>query len=147
MMDILAALGLHQIKKLDSFIAKRQEYAGIYNSEFNDIEEITIPYVKPKVFHARHLYPIHLNLAGLNGDRGQFIEKMKERNIGTTVNFIPIHLHPYYQKQWGLKAGDYPVSESVYEGLASIPLYPKMGQSDVEDVIEAVKQVITEMKR
>lgn len=147
MMDLQAALGLHQLKKLDSFIETRRKYAEIYDSEFDGMEEITVPFVKYKDLHARHLYPIHLNLNQLEGDRATFIDKIKEYNIGTTVNFIPLHLHPYYQRQWGLKKGDYPNSEWVYEGLVSLPLYPKMNVDDIKYVANSAKKVINEMKK
>ena len=147
MMDIQAAMGIHQIKKLDEFIKIRRRYAACYNAELSGIEELTVPFAESEDVHARHLYPVHLNVEWLNGDRGVFIDKMKERNIGTTVNFIPIYRHPYYKAEWGFKAADYPVSEWAYEGLVSIPLYPKMNKTDIMDVVEAIKSVIAEMRK
>jgi dTDP-4-amino-4,6-dideoxygalactose transaminase len=147
MMDIQAAIGIHQMRKLDDFVRVRSKYAKIYDAQLGEMEELVIPFAKPKGLHGRHLYPVRLNLEMLNSDRGTFVKKMKENNIGTTVNFIPIHHHPYYQKEWGFKAGDYPITEEVYKGLVSIPLYPKMSLDDVEDVISAIKSVIAEMRR
>ena len=147
MMDIQAAIGIHQMRKLDNFVRVRSKYAKIYDAQLGEMEELVIPFAKPNGLHGRHLYPMRLNLEMLNSDRGTFVKKMKENNIGTTVNFIPIHHHPYYQKEWGFKAGDYPRTEEVYKGLVSIPLYPKMSLDDVEDVISAIKSVIAEMRR
>jgi len=147
MTDVQAALGLHQLAKQERFQQLREEYARIYTEAFADLPEIHAPYVKDHVRHAWHLYLIRLDLDRLTIDRGQFIEALRRQNVGASVHFIPLHLHPYYQVRYGFKKGDYPVAESVYEGIVSLPLYPKMTRKDVDDVIEAVSRVISGSRR
>jgi len=143
MTDIQASLGIHQLNKLEKFLSIRQKYAQRYSSAFADISEIKIPPVNHHVRHAWHLYVIRLNSASLSIDRKQFIEALKAENIGSSVHFIPLHLHPYYKKKYGYKQGDYPNSEQVYSRVISLPLFPKMADADLEDVIKAVKKVVS----
>ena len=147
MTDIQASLGLHQLAKQEGFQELREEYARVYTEAFADLPEIVTPHVKDHVRHAWHLYIIRLDLERLTIDRGQFIQALRSENIGTSVHFIPLHLHPFYQRRYGFKKGDYPVSERVYEGIVSLPLYPKMTREDVDDVVEAVRRVISRSRR
>lgn len=142
MTDIQAALGLHQLAKLNDFQQKREEYVSMYDRAFGEMPEIETPKTRQYVKHAWHLYPILINSDFLKIDRGEFIEALKAENIGTSVHFIPLHLHPYYQQTFDLKRGDFPVTEQVYDCILSLPLYPKMTEDDVEDVIIAVKRVV-----
>ncbi len=139
--DLQAALGLCQMDKLEDFLARRESMARLYDAAFSDVEEVSSLHVEGDVEHARHLYPILLNLDALKIDRGAFIEELRAENIGTTVNFVPVHMHPYYRDTFGYKTGDFPVAEDAYERLISLPLYPRMNDKDAEDVIEAVKKV------
>lgn len=143
MTDIQASLGIHQLNKLEKFLSIRQKYAQRYSSAFADVSEIKTPPVNHHVRHAWHLYVIRLNSASLSIDRKQFIEALKAENIGSSVHFIPLHLHPYYKKKYGYKQGDYPNSEQVYSRVISLPLFPKMADADIEDVIKAVKKVVS----
>jgi dTDP-4-amino-4,6-dideoxygalactose transaminase len=147
MTDVQAALGLHQLTKQERFQELREEYARIYTEAFAGLPEVLAPYVEDHVRHAWHLYLVRLDLERLTIDRGQFIEALRRQNVGASVHFIPLHLHPYYQQQYGFKKGDYPVAEKVYEGIVSLPLYPKMTRKDVDDVIEAVSRVISSSRR
>jgi dTDP-4-amino-4,6-dideoxygalactose transaminase len=88
------------------------------------------------------LYPILLDLSLLQVDRSQFVEALRAENIGTSVHFIPVHLHPYYRDRFNFKPDDFPNSESVYQREISLPIYPRMVGSDVEDVIAAVTKVV-----
>lgn len=142
MSDIQAAIGLWQLKQLDQFQKKRHEYARIYNEAFKNLPEIEIPYLRSGIEHAWHLYIIKLNLERLKINRNEFIKALHAENIGTSVHFIPHHLHSFYQKTFGFKYGDFPNSEYVYERVISLPLYPKMSESDVERVIQAVNKII-----
>lgn len=139
--DIQAALGLHQLEKLDAFQARREEIAAFYDEEFGGMPEIETPNVRGYVEHAWHLYPVLINPALVKIDRGEFIEALKAENIGTSVHFIPLHLHPFYQQEYGLKRGDFPVAEEVFDRIISLPLYPKMTLSDAQDVASALKKV------
>ncbi|MCK4730458.1 MAG: UDP-4-amino-4,6-dideoxy-N-acetyl-beta-L-altrosamine transaminase [Candidatus Aenigmarchaeota archaeon] len=138
MTDMQAALGVHQIKKLDKFIEIRRKYASIYNKELKKIEGIIIPYEKPNVKHVYHLYPILLK----NYNRNKFIEEMKEMNIGCSVHFIPLHLHPFYKRTFRFKKGDFPNAEWVYEREVSLPLYPKMKEEELKYIIKCIRKLL-----
>jgi len=144
MMDIQASLGIHQLIKLSKFIEIREKYAKTYDENFADLGYITTPFVNGNVSHARHLYPILLDIDRLKINRAQFIELLKESNIGATVNFIPIPLHPYYAKTFGYSRGAYPVSEWVYDRIVSLPLYPKMTPDDINYVSSTVRKIIVD---
>jgi len=140
--DIQCALGLSQMNKLDSWLARRQEIARRYNEAFAELPEIMTPVVKDDRSSAWHLYVIRLNLEQLRAGRAEVFAALRAENIGVNVHYIPVHLHPYYQKRFGYKRGDYPVAESAYERLISLPIFPKMTDDDVSDVINAVTKVI-----
>ncbi len=137
--DIQAALGIHQIRKLDKFNQIRRKYAQIYNKELGGIKGLITPYEKPDVKHVYYLYPILLE----NYNRDEFIEKMAKNGIGCSVHFIPLHLHPFYKNIFGFKKGDFPNAEWVYERVVSLPLYPKLSQKDIYRVIFTIKNLIT----
>ena len=147
MPDIAAAIGIQQLKKLPKFQTRRREIVQRYNEAFLKFEELQIPIERPQVEHAWHLYVIRLNFDLLRISRNQFIEELKARNIGTSVHFIPIHLHPYYRDKYGFKPDDFPVAYREYQRIISLPLYPKMTDQDVEDVIETVINVIQRFRR
>ncbi|MFH0777903.1 MAG: DegT/DnrJ/EryC1/StrS aminotransferase family protein [Candidatus Eisenbacteria bacterium] len=141
MTDMQAALGLAQLEKLNDFLARRERLASLYDKAFSEMEAIGTLSVGTNVKHARHLYPILLNLDRLRIDRARFIEELRAENIGTTVNFMPVHMHPYYRERFGYKTGDFPVAENAYARLISLPLYPRMTDRDAADVIEAVGKI------
>ena len=147
MTDIAAALGIAQLKKSDEFYRKREEIANKYTQAFKDIPEIKTPIVREYGTHAWHLYVIQLNIEMLKISRAQFIEKMKEKGIGCSVHFMPLHLHPYYKKTFGYRAEDFPVATHVYKRIVSLPIYPKMSDEDVNYVIETVIKIIKENKK
>ena len=138
MTDINAALGLHQIKKLDGFIDLRRKLAAIYNKGLGKLKGTIIPYEAPDVKHVYHIYPLLLEAF----DRGEFIRKMNERGIACSVHFIPLHLHPFYKRRFGFRKGEFINTEWVYEREVSLPLYPKMTEKDISDVISAAGEVL-----
>ena len=138
MTDMQAALGIQQIQRLDEFIAVRREYAQIYTEKLSKIDGVITPYEMPNSKHVYHLYPILLS----SYDRKKFIEQMKERNIGCSVHFIPLHLHPFYRRTFKFRKGDFPNSEWVYEREVSLPLYPRMTKKDLVYVVNAVADVL-----
>jgi len=144
MTDIQASMGIHQLKKLNAFIEKRQEIAFQFDQAFENYPEISVPVKHHDRNHIYHLYIIRLRLDKLKIDRAQFIDELRNLNIGTSVHFIPVHLHPFYQKTYGHKRGDLPNSEKIYDSIISLPLYPAMSETDVFDVINAVEQIISE---
>ena len=147
MTDIQAALGIHQLKRLEAFQARRTHIANQYNALFADLPELIRPPMRGEIVHAWHLYPIRLQLDRLRINRAQFIEELRERGIGTSVHFIPIHLHPYYREALSLGPGDFPVTEAIYEGLISLPIYPRMEDAGVERVAAAVREIAEAHRR
>jgi len=147
MTDIQASLGLHQLKKLNRFQRKRKKIVKAYDEAFKDIKEITIPFVKDNIKHAWHLYVIKIVSENLKVNRNQFIEALKAENIGTSVHFIPAHFQPYYRDTFGFKTGDFPNAEYAFERVISLPLFPKMSDNDVKDVINAVRKIIEYYKK
>jgi len=141
MTDVAAAIGIHQLKKACTFQQRRQWIAEKYNKAFEALP-LRTPFVKrPEDTHAWHLYVLQLDLESLSVDRDKFIELMVEQNIGTSVHFIPLHLHPYWRDKYNYKADDFPVSLDVFNRAVSLPIYPKMTDEDVDNVINAVKTV------
>lgn len=147
MSDIMAGLGLSQLAKLERMQGLRQGIADYYQAEFGKIPELEVPVELAYARHAWHLYIIKLNLDKLSIDRGKFIEELKEENIGTSVHFIPLHMHPYYRETYGYKKGDFPVAEGVFERIISLPLYPKMSMQDARDVVAAVQRIVERSRR
>lgn len=147
MTDIQASIGLQQLRKLDRFQARRREIFAAYNKAFAKEEMFKIPIERPEVESALHLYVLRLNLDTLTIDRNQFIEELKERNIGTSVHFIPIHIHPYYRDKYGFSPEDFPVAYKNFQRMISLPFNPTLTDQDVEDVIEAVLEVGQKHKR
>lgn len=147
MTDIQAALGLTQLAKLERMQGLRKEIAERYNEEFGKMAELEIPVELDYARHAWHLYIIKLNLEMLSIDRAQFIEKLKEEQIGASVHFIPVPMHPYYRDTYGYKQGDFPKAEATFERIISLPLYPKMSAQDTEDVINAVKRIVERTRK
>ncbi len=146
MTDIQAAMGRVQLKKLDAMQRRRQHIAARLTAGLEGLPVIP-PHIQPHVDHAWHLYPLRIQLDAIHGDRADVIRDLKAMNIGTSVHFIPIHLHPYYQKQWGYQIGDFPQAERFYESEISLPLYPTMTDKDVDDVLEAVSVTLARRLR
>lgn len=147
MTDIQAALGIHQLRRLDGFITLRQQYARMFDEAFAAIPEIGTPQTHADRSHIYYLYVIRLQLERLTIDRAQFIEELKALNIGTSVHFIPVHRHPYYRDTFAYPPEAFPVAERLYERIISLPLYPTMSAADVEDVIQAVESVVEQHRR
>jgi len=141
MTDIQAALGHSQLKKIDKFIKKRREIHEKYNEAFESLSFITCPKEKPDVKAAWHLYTARFNLGVLKRGKKRIYDYLKSKELGVQVHYIPVHLHPYYQKNLGYKKGQFPVAEKYYEGEISLPLFPKMTDKDVNYVIEIVKSL------
>jgi UDP-4-amino-4,6-dideoxy-N-acetyl-beta-L-altrosamine transaminase len=143
MTDFQAALGLSQIGKLEKFIKKRQELAIFYNEKLRDVLSISLPYVKPNVRHVWHLYTILLDKK-INRDK--FISTMRAKNVGVNVHYIPIYSFSYYRENFDFKPKDFPVTEEISSRIVSLPMFPKMSNEDVEDVVSAVKESIGGLK-
>ena len=145
--DIAAAIGIEQLKKCTHFWEVRQRYATLYNEGFQDVPAVITPYVAPEVQHAWHLYVIQLDLERLRIGRNEFIALLKAEGIGTSVHFIPLHLHPYYRDAFGYGPADFPHASFVFERIVSLPIYPKMTDADVQRVIDTVRRLVRQHRR
>ena len=142
MTDIASAIGVHQLQKAHAFRRRREWIAQQYESAFGEFP-LTTPWVAvPDDLHAWHLYVILLDLQALTIDRNRFIELMCDAGIGTSVHFIPLHLQPYWRDQYNLEPEDFPVAIDTYRRAVSLPIYPKMTDSDVQRVIDAVRGIL-----
>jgi dTDP-4-amino-4,6-dideoxygalactose transaminase len=144
MTDIAAGMGLAQLGKAGRMWRRRQSIARRYNRAFAELPELQIPHDCAESRHAWHLYMLRLNLDRLRVDRAQFAEELKRRNIGISVHFIPLHLHPYYRETYGYRPEDFPIAYGEYLREISLPIYSKMSDRDVQDVIDAVRDVVAE---
>lgn len=142
MTDMQAALGLHQLARLGQFLEARSSIVARYTEAFAEMPELKLPVVHQELNHAWHLYAIQLVLDRLTIDRAEFVEALRAQNIGSSVHFIPVHLHPYYREKFGFQPEDFPTAERIYEGILSLPLFPRMSEQDVHDVITAVARVV-----
>lgn len=146
--DFQCVLGLSQLKKIDRIIQRRREIVKKYDCEFKDVPEIKIPQINPVDSNpAWHIYMIQLNLERLKVGRREIFEALKAENIGVNVHYIPVHLQPYYQKRFGYCLGDFPKAENYYSRAITLPIFPKMSDKDIDDVIVAVKKVINYYKK
>jgi perosamine synthetase len=141
MTDVAAAMGLAQLAKAERMWQRRKEIAERYHRAFGSMPQLQIPHDRDDCQHAWQLYLLRLNLDQLRIGRVQFIEELKRRNIGTSVHFIPLHLHPYYRELYGYHPEDFPVAYQEYQRVFSLPIYSRMSDQDVEDVIQAVAEV------
>ena len=144
--DCQAALIISQMDKLEKFVKRRKEIVKKYNKEFEKILEIKLQKEIPESDTCRHLYIIRLDLEKFTCNRKEFFIALAAENVQPQVHYVPVYWFPYYQKL-GYKKGLCPVAEEIYKGIMSIPLYPKMSDQDVEDVIKAVKKVVEYYRR
>ncbi len=135
--DIISAIGIEQLKKLDWMNEKRREIAEYYSDNLEKLDVI-LPYVSDKVKSSYHLYPIRLT----NYSRDGFISEMAKRGIGTSVHFIPLHLMPYYQRAYGYRKGAFPIAERVYEKIVSLPIYPQLKENQLEYIVRTIKEIL-----
>lgn len=142
MTDIQAAIGLVQLQRLETMQRRRREIVAQYNEAFGQVDALQTPTERLDAESAWHLYVLRLHLDRLTIDRARFIEELRARNIGTSVHFIPIHLHPYYRDRYGFQPEDFPVAYREYQRLISLPLHPGLTDEDVGDVINAVRDIV-----
>jgi perosamine synthetase len=143
MPDLLAAVGLAQLKKAESFHRRRCEIAQRYLQAFSSIPELELPPVTHDLTdHSWHLFILRLAPSALSIERNEFIAELKRAGIGTSVHFIPLHLHPFYAQQYGYKEGDMPHAEDAYSRCLSLPIFPDMTDSEVELVMSTVLRIV-----
>jgi perosamine synthetase len=150
MTDIAAALGLVQLDRAEELLAARREIATAYSEAFRAsaaADLLALPEDADDASHAWHLYIVRLALDRLDVDRGQAIDRLKELGIGTSVHFIPLHLHPYYRRRWGYVAEDFPVATRQFERVISLPIWPGMTTDDVDRVVSGLEIVLAPVRR
>ena len=147
MTDIQSALGLWQLRKLAGFQERRRAVVRMYDAAFAGEDALELPARRPDVEHAWHLYVLRLRSGALRIHRDVFIEELRQRNIGSSVHFIPIHVHPYYRDKYGYQPDSFPVAYGNYERMVSLPLNPRLADGDVHDVIAAVLDIVRRQRR
>lgn len=145
--DLQAALGLVQLAKCDDLNQARHRIAEQYTAAFKNVSVLEPPAIKSDRATSWHLYILRLRLEQLRIDRNSFINELKERGIGSSVHFIPLHLHPYYQRAYGYRRGDFPIAEAEFERCISLPIYPAMSDTDVTRVIDSIIEVSKSAER
>jgi len=138
--DLQAALGLAQLDRLTKFKQRRDEIIDQYNAAFAEIEGVRTPPEPVEADPMYHLYAVEIGEA-FGCDRKAFVNAMHDENIGVQVHYVPLHYHSYFQKEFGYERGQFPETEAVYDGLVSLPLHAEMDDSDVADVVTAVRRL------
>ena len=145
--DPQAALGLVQLSKCEQMWRRRVEIAKTYDKALSSLDAYLTPIVAEDAQNAWHLYVIRVQSSALRIHRDRVIEELRQRGIGTSVHFIPLHLHPYYQKMWGYRPGEFPVAEDYFDRCISLPIYPSLTDEDLHRVIEALHDIAEGFRR
>jgi dTDP-4-amino-4,6-dideoxygalactose transaminase len=142
MADLQGALGLVQLRRLPELQLRRRQIFDRYDQAFRSLPEVEVPTRRSEVESALHIYALRLNLERIRIDRAGFIQELGRRRIGSSVHFIPIHRHSYFREKYGNREGSFPVADREFDRIISLPLSPKMTDTDADDVIEAVTDII-----
>jgi dTDP-4-amino-4,6-dideoxygalactose transaminase len=142
MTDIQAAIGIHQLTRLETFQRRRRDLVDRYHAGLDDLDLVRLPTESANVSSAWHLFPIRLDVDRLRLSRDVFIEELHRHNIGASVHFIPVHTHPYYRDRYGYEQKQFPVAWGQFERLVTLPLNPRLSDGDVDDVVEAVRAIL-----
>jgi len=143
MTDIQAALGISQLKKLDGFVKRRRDIVKIYNEAFHYNPYFNVPVEKEYAYSSYHLYPIRLK-DDFKNKKKEIFQLLRVKGLGVQVHYIPVYLHPYYQKL-GYKKGECPIAEEFYEREISLPIYPSMTNEDIDFVVKTIFEVFKEV--
>jgi dTDP-4-amino-4,6-dideoxygalactose transaminase len=138
--DIAAAIGLHQLGKADEMHKRRTQLAALYSEWLSDMDEVILPSVMPNRIHSWHLFSTRVKAGVI--DRAEVIAKLKEAGIGTSVHWLPLHMHPYYRETLGYKPSDCPCAASIYPELITLPLYPDLTPEEVKCVCQRLRQIL-----
>ncbi|MEJ2745625.1 MAG: DegT/DnrJ/EryC1/StrS family aminotransferase [bacterium] len=143
MTDMQAALGIHQLPRIEAYLKRREEIWKRYDDAFRGLPVITPAPPDPNTKHARHLYTLLIDVDAVGKSRDEIQQALHRENIGTGIHFSSVHLHEYYREQYGYKRGDFPNAEYISDRTISLPLSAKLTDGDVGDVIAAVRKVLT----
>jgi len=141
MTDLQAALGIHQLARLERNAARREAIWARYNEAFEALPVVGPAPVEPGTIHGRHLYTILLKTEAIGKSRDRVLNELIRLNVGTGVHYTPVHLHHYYREKFGHKPGDFPNAEWIGDRTLSLPFSGKLSDQDVDDVIAAVREV------
>jgi perosamine synthetase len=144
MTDIAAAIGLQQLARCDELHARRKAIAARYDAAFADVPGIIAPAVEPHVDSAWHLYVIQVDSGRLSISRNDFLQRLNAAGVGTSVHYLPLHMHPLYRERLGYQPQDLPVASDVFDRIISLPIYPLMSDADVDYVVETVRELAAE---
>jgi dTDP-4-amino-4,6-dideoxygalactose transaminase len=145
--DMNAALGLAMLERLEKLQQKRQRAAGWYDEMLSKFDELELPARKQDSVHAWHLYIIKLNLDMLKINRDQFIAELGAYNIGTSVHFIPLFLHPYFKGKYGLTAKNFPNALKAFQRVISLPFFPDLRREEVRFVANSIGKIIVKYRK
>jgi dTDP-4-amino-4,6-dideoxygalactose transaminase len=144
--DIAAAIGLHQVRKADDLHKRRTKLAELYLELLCDMDELVLPQVMPNRIHSWHLFPLRVQLNKIDLDRAELVDELRRAGVGTSVHWMPLHMHPYYREKLGYQACDCPCAASIYPELISLPLYPELSVEEVEYVCRTLKEIIAQSR-
>lgn len=145
--DVAAAIGIHQLARAETMRKQREELAHYYFDQLCDVEEIELPAEDPNRIHSWHLFPIRLRLESLAIGRDVFMEELKDAGVGCSVHWRPLHLHPYYESEFGWQAESFPVATDLWKRLVSLPLFPTMTSEEMRWVVDEVKRICAKHSR
>jgi len=140
--DLQCALGISQLRKLEGWVARRRQLARRYDAAFQGMPWLAPLAVRPAAGHAYHLYVVRLRLQRLRTDRADVFAALRAEGLGVNVHYIPVHLHPFYQKRFGTSPGQCPVAEAAYASILSLPMFPELNDADVDRVVDTVRRVL-----
>jgi perosamine synthetase len=140
--DLASAIGIHQLRKADWMHEQRAQWAQLYTELLGDVDELILPRELPDRIHSWHLYSVRLQVDRLNLDRAEVISEMKRAGIGTSVHWMPLHMHPYYRETFGCEPSDFPCAAGIYPELVTLPLYPDLTAEDVAYVCRSLKEIL-----
>jgi dTDP-4-amino-4,6-dideoxygalactose transaminase len=144
--DIASAIGIHQLRKADQFHERRTGIVELYRELLGDLEELILPTAHADRIHSWHLFAIRLRTERFKLDRAQFIEELRQRGIGTSVHWLPLHMHPYYRETFGYAPQDLPVAASIYPQLVTLPVYPDLTDGEVAYVCDSIKEILARQR-
>ena len=145
--DVAAAVGLVQLDRLDEMVTARTAIAARYDAAFDPSDLVDVPPRRAADRHAWHLYVIRLRLENIALDKADVINRLTEAGIGTSVHFIPLHLHPWYQREFGYKPGDFPTAEWIYQRSISLPIWPDMTDDQIDRVANTLLTILDGARR
>ncbi|MBX3441594.1 MAG: DegT/DnrJ/EryC1/StrS family aminotransferase [Planctomyces sp.] len=145
--DLAAAIGLHQLEKSGQFHQRRAEIARAYDAAFADLPELKLPTTRPEVGHAWHLYVIQVDVDRLTLNRNEFIQAINAAGVGTSVHYLPLHMHPLYRERLGYAPEQLPVAQSVFDRIISLPIYPTMTAEEIDYVAATIRQIVESHRR